>query len=127
LSGLANNPVQEAVSTQTPVIAVELGETKSLYGRFPNVHFVDYANGGCGAIEAAHRGALVGDTAEKMVEILNDFARFDSAKAPPPTDLYGWDRRLRDELELYESLFDRAPRQEQALHEGSVITHLTET
>jgi glycosyltransferase involved in cell wall biosynthesis len=127
LSALANNTVLEAIATRTPVVAVDLGEMTSLYGRFPNVHVVDYPPGGYGAIDPKYRTALVRDTAAKIAEILNNYPRFEPSETPSPIDLYGWDRRLRDELELYESLFDRAPRQEQASREGSVITHLTET
>jgi glycosyltransferase involved in cell wall biosynthesis len=103
LSGLANNPILEAIATGTPVVAVELGETRRLYGGYPNVHVVDYPPGGCGRIDPAHRESLVRDTAAKMVEVLNQ----GPATSGAPKELFSWEARLDAELQLYESLFDR--------------------
>lgn len=57
VSGLSNNPIMEAIATQTPVVADERGETRKLYGHFPNVHVVAYPPGGCGRIDPGHREA----------------------------------------------------------------------
>jgi glycosyltransferase involved in cell wall biosynthesis len=106
VSGLANNPIMEAIATGTPVVAVELGETSKLYGRYPNVHIVDYPPGGCGRIDEAHRPALVRDTAARLVRVLN--SHHDHEPLAPRPALYGWPERLKAECALYDSLF--APR-----------------
>ena len=105
VAGLANNPVMEAIATATPVIAVELGEMRSLYGRFPDVHIVNYPPGGCGRIHPEHRAALVRDTAEKIVEVLNGRVASDARASARDRDLYRWEERLEDECDLYQSLF----------------------
>lgn len=104
VSGFANNTVIEAIATATPVITVELGEMQSLYGAFPNVRVIDYPPGGCGRIPAEHFAPLVQRTADAIVDILND---------PKPVasnvrgaDLYSWDERIHDELQLYDTMLD---------------------
>jgi glycosyltransferase involved in cell wall biosynthesis len=104
LSGLANNPIMEAIATGTPVIAVELGETAALYGSHANVHVVDYPPGGCGPIAGTFLEPLVDATAERMVQILNGV----TPVLDPTEDgeLYSWDQRLQDEIDLYDNLFE---------------------
>lgn len=107
VSGLANNPIMEAIATETPVVAVELGETRKLYGHFPNVHVVSYPPGGCGRIDPGHRERLIQETAVAIADVLNDADGPDDLSDRPP--LFTWDERLQLELELYDSLFDEAP------------------
>ena len=104
ISGLANNPIMEAIATGTPVVAVELGETEAMYGGYPNVHVVDYPPGGCGRIDPAYRESLVAETARVIASVVNDESIFESPDVRP--QLNGWDERLTMELELYDSLFD---------------------
>jgi glycosyltransferase involved in cell wall biosynthesis len=105
ISGLANNPIMEAIATGTPVVAVELGETRRMYGAYPNVHVVDYPPGGCGRIDPDYRESLVAQTAEAIAAVVNDSTLFERANGAHPP-LYDWDERLTTELELYDSLFD---------------------
>lgn len=105
LSGLANNPIMEAIATGTPVIAVELGETKDLYGQYPNVHVIDYPPGGCGRIADEYLDALVGATAMRIARVLNGMPS-QGSPGGRGRDLFSWEQRLQDEIDLYESLFE---------------------
>jgi glycosyltransferase involved in cell wall biosynthesis len=105
VSGLANNPIMEAIATGTPVVAVELGETAELYGMYPNVHIVGYPPGGCGRIPAQYMDALCKDTAAVMVDVLNKYPRIENNAASNGRKLFGWDERLEQELDLYEAMF----------------------
>lgn len=108
VSGLANNPIMEAIATDTPVVAVELGETRRLYGDFSNVHVVDYPPGGCGRIDPGYREELVRQTAAVIASVLNNSeGRQPLGFTRPP--LFSWGERLQLELELYDSLFDELP------------------
>ena len=102
VSGLANNTVIEAIATGTPVITVELGEMQSLYGAFPNVRVVDYPPGGYGRIPEEHLAPLVERTADAIVQLLNNYP----ADAGPMrrAEMYSWDERLGDEIQLYEMM-----------------------
>jgi glycosyltransferase involved in cell wall biosynthesis len=105
VSGFANNPVMEAIATDTPVITPDLGETRALYGEFPNVYVVDYPPGGCGPVDDQHMEPLSSRTAEVMVGLLNRDGRPKRRLGAARRDLTGWDQRIRQELELYETLF----------------------
>ena len=106
LSGLANNPIMEAIATETPVIAVELGETRDLYGHYPNVYVVDYPPGGCGRIDDTYLDSLVAVTASLMVTVLTGKRSLEYPERFT-SGLYSWEQRLQDEIDLYESLFER--------------------
>lgn len=108
VSGLANNPVMEAIATGTPVIAVELGEIAALYGRYPNVHVMAYPPGGCGIIEEPHLQALVRQTAETMCAVLNRYPDLAGPTGNGRPELFSWDQRLQQEIDLYEEMFQRA-------------------
>lgn len=107
VSGLANNTVIEAIATATPVITVELGEMRALYGSFPNVRVVDYPPGGYGKIPPQHLPMLVRQTADALVALLNDYPS--DVSAVRRSDLYSWDERLRDEIQLYETMLAPIP------------------
>lgn len=104
VSGLANNTVIEAIATNTPVITVELGEMRALYGHVPNVYVVDYPPGGYGRIAAKHMPTIVKDTADRMVTVLNDYPAVAAAAGGNRAPLYSWKQRLQDELDLYDTL-----------------------
>ena len=104
VSGLANNPIMEAIATGTPVIAVELGETEALYGGYQNVHIIEYPPGGCGRIADEYLEPLVAATADRMERVLN--GAMPAEATVPANYLYGWDQRLQDEIDLYDNLFD---------------------
>jgi glycosyltransferase involved in cell wall biosynthesis len=106
--GLANNPIMEAIATQTPVIALELGELKSMYGRYPGVHIVDYPPGGYGRIQAPYVDQVTRETANKIVELLNVRSMSDDVITAPTEPLFSWDQRLQAELDLYEDLLARS-------------------
>lgn len=103
LSGLSNNTIMEAIATDTPVVGVELGEVKDLYGQFQDVQVVDYPPGGCGRIAPAQMPGLVKRTADAIVEMLG--RSVPRPDLPPRSSaLYGWDERLQAEIDLYESM-----------------------
>jgi glycosyltransferase involved in cell wall biosynthesis len=106
VSGLANNTVMEAIATGTPVITVDLGEMRNLYGGYRNVFIVDYPPGGYGRIEPRHRDRVIADTSRMIVEVLNGRQAPARASETDGPALYSWDDRLSAELELYDSLFD---------------------
>ena len=108
VSGLANNPVMEAIATGTPVITLDLGEMEVLYGRFPNVHVVAYPPGGYGRIAASQMREVVCRTADAIVDVLNNSACLDGLGSTPANNLYSWEQRLQDELNLYEQLLEPA-------------------
>ena len=110
VSGLGNNTIMEAIATRTPVVAVDLGETRELYGHFSNVRVVDYAPGGYGRIHPDRMDALCRDTADAICEILNDYPIINEDASTFTRDLFSWDERLQLELELYDSLFDHPVR-----------------
>jgi glycosyltransferase involved in cell wall biosynthesis len=103
VSGLANNPLMEAIATGTPIITAEWGEVKGLYGAFPHVHVVECPNLGFGPGPIADTAVFESRTADKIVELLNDYPCLDS-QAPPVAGLRSWYERLTDELELCDSL-----------------------
>jgi glycosyltransferase involved in cell wall biosynthesis len=107
VSGLANNPVMEAIATGTPVITVEIGEIAALYGHHPNVHVMDYPPGGVGRIEEPFLTPLVTATADRIATVLNEHP-VPPAVPTPAARLYSWDQRLQDEIDLYDELFARA-------------------
>ena len=110
VTGCANNQILEAYAAGTPVIALDLGETRNLYSRLENVHIIDYPLGGYPlpsrkrpSIRPEVRGEIVRATAEAMVAIAE-------AETPPPPVIdfaqYGWEQRLQKELNLYATLLD---------------------
>ncbi len=107
VSGLANNPIMEAIATGTPVITVELGEIASLYGHYPNVHVMDYPPGGCGRIDQEHCEPLAQQTAARIVHVLNEYPELPLAEHRIGPALYDWDQRLQEEMDLYEELFEQ--------------------
>ena len=107
VSGLANNPVMEAIATSTPVITVEIGEIAALYGQYANVHVMDYPPGGVGRIEEPFLTPLVTATAERIATVLNEHP-VPPASPAPAGRLYSWEQRLQDELDLYDGLFSPA-------------------
>jgi|SRR5579872_2382843 len=120
LSGLSNNTIMEAIATGTPVVGVELGEVKALYGQFRNVRIVDYPPGGCGRIAPAHMAELVRRTADAVVEMLNQADAHISRDNVRSRPLYSWQQRLQTEIELYESLL--APREDPDSARSTVAT-----
>jgi hypothetical protein len=47
-------------------------------------------------------------TADAIVDVLNNSARLDDLDSTPANNLYSWDQRLQDELNLYEQLLEPA-------------------
>jgi glycosyltransferase involved in cell wall biosynthesis len=108
LSGLANNPLMEAIATGTPIITAEWGEVRALYGAYPNVHVIDCPHLGFGPGPAAHMDVFVRRTADKVVEVLNDYPCLGTLRTSG-TNLYSWHQRLTDELDLCDQLMATAP------------------
>lgn len=106
VSGLTNNPVMEAIVTHTPVITAEWGEMRALYGCFPNVHVIDCPALGFGPGPAADLGLLISRTAERIVEVLNNYPALDSHDNGALWAAHSWERRLEDELHLCSTLFE---------------------
>ena len=104
VTGLANNSILEAIATGTPVVTVDLGEMRTLYGDFPNVHVIDYLPGGYGRIPADYLPGLVKSTSDAIVGIITARPSPNGQVSGAIFESHGWDRRLRMELELYERL-----------------------
>ncbi|MCK5783364.1 MAG: glycosyltransferase family 4 protein [Desulfobacterales bacterium] len=107
LTGCANNQILEAYAMGTPVIALDLGETKDLYGKLDNINIVNYPLGGypidtsCESIRAEVLDELVEETAGLMVDLSQQ------ADISPPDvdyDKVGWSQRLDKELLIYRRL-----------------------
>lgn len=103
VSGLANNPLMEAIATGTPIITAEWGEVRALYGTYPNVHVIDCPHLGFGPGPAADMDVFVRHTADKIVEVLNDYPRVDTNRTRI-MNLYSWHQRLTDEFDLCDRL-----------------------
>jgi len=104
LNSLGNNTIMEAIATNTPVVTLDLGETRALYGNFPNVHVIEYAAGGYGKIADEVMPRIVADTANAIVDILNRPHAGEQARDGTHKSYWSWDDRLACELELYEAL-----------------------
>jgi glycosyltransferase involved in cell wall biosynthesis len=108
VSGLANNTVMEAIATGTTVIALDLGEMRKLYGRFPNVYVVDYPPGGYGRIAPMYMDRVVRATADMIVAVLNNYSTVEPRASKRACEKFSWEQRLDAELRLYEELFTPA-------------------
>src|SRR6185437_14397153 len=80
VSGLANNPLMEAIVTGTPIVTAEWGEVRTLYGGFPNVNVVDCPHLGFGPGPAANVSVFVERTADMIVQVLNHYPRLDAQR-----------------------------------------------
>lgn len=105
LTALANNTILEALATETPVIALDLGEIRALYGHLPDVHVIDYAPGGYGRIPSAWMDGLVQQTSNAIVHCLGSYGLRNGSAVLPKDGLMSWDERLHRELDLYDRLF----------------------
>lgn len=113
LNAIANNTIMEAIATDTPVVTLDLGETRALYGDFPNVHVIDYPTGGYGRIANDLTAPLVAHTSEAIVNILNRAPSDKQISDARQNALWTWHDRLDRELELYEMLMS-SPRARRA-------------
>jgi hypothetical protein len=84
---------------------VDIGETKKLYGSFPNVHFIDYPYGGAERIHKDYMDLIIEETALTVTKILNNYSKYYSDFEIDYHKL-GWEERIRKEIELYEGLFE---------------------
>ena len=107
VTGCGNNQIIESYVTGTPVIALDLGETREIYGELDNVHIVDYPLGGFpltrkdDALRPEVYDDLVAETARLIVKISKE------GDPVPPTvdyDKHGWPRRIDRELAIYDAL-----------------------
>jgi len=108
VSGLANNPLMEAIATGTPIVTAEWGEVRTLYGSYPNVHVVDCPHLGFGPGPAADMDLFARRTADEVVHVLNNYPCLDNHH-PATMNLYSWHQRLTDELDLCDRLMATRP------------------
>ena len=108
LNALANNTIMEAIATNTPVVTLDLGETRTLYGDFPNVHVISYPVGGYGRIADEVMAPIVVRTADAIVNILNRAPTAAHELDATENGRWSWNDRLGWELELYETLMSSA-------------------
>ena len=107
ITGCANNQVIESYVTGTPVIALDLGETKEIYGHLKNIHIVDYPLGGYPLLvtDAPIRedvyDDLVRETARLMVKISGN-----AEISSPDVDYkeWGWKQRVDKEISVYKEV-----------------------
>ena len=104
LTGLSNNTIIESIVTHTPVIALDLGEFKQLYGQYPNVWVIDYERGGYGKIPDQYLPDIIDKTAKKIVEVLNNYQNFSFEYEINFQEL-GWGKRIKSEVEALNKLF----------------------
>ena len=106
LCGETDDPA-EIRSRLEAVIALDLGETREIYGELDNVHIVDYPLGGFpltrkdDALRPEVYDDLVAETARLIVKISKE------GDPVPPTvdyDKHGWPRRIDRELAIYDAL-----------------------
>jgi glycosyltransferase involved in cell wall biosynthesis len=110
LNGITNNPLMEAIASGTPVITPEFGEVQTLYGQLRNVHVVHGPGVGFGPGPAADMDTVIRSTSDKIVEVLNNYPSLDGANRPATDQLYSWEQRLQDELDLCDDLFAPVPK-----------------
>jgi len=102
--GLATNTVIEAIATDTPIISAEWGEIDALYDHLANVYILDCYPGAYGGIPAEQLPAVIRDTADKIVEVLNASLISANVGTGAGARFYSWKQRLQDELDLYEAV-----------------------
>jgi len=105
ITGLANNPIIEGIVTNTPTIAVELGELSKNYSEFEGLVLLSYDRGGYGRFPSEEHSKLVTEAATEIVRILNNYEAC-SVDNYVDYSQYGWDRRIDNEISLYQNLID---------------------
>jgi glycosyltransferase involved in cell wall biosynthesis len=105
LTALSNNTILEALATETPVIALDLGEIRALYGHLPDVQVIDYAPGGYGRIPPEWMDVLVQKTSNAIIDSVNSHGFRNGSASQARVCLMTWDQRLNLELHLYDRLF----------------------
>jgi glycosyltransferase involved in cell wall biosynthesis len=104
IAGRANNTLAEAVATGTPAIGLDLGETRSLYGDYPNIQILGSgAEGYSSTLSTEETLSLAIRTAEMAHSTL----RKTNPQSYTPTSDDSWGNRLNAELAVYASLISR--------------------
>jgi glycosyltransferase involved in cell wall biosynthesis len=125
ITGCANNQIIEAYACGTPVIALDLGETKNIYGHLKNVHIVEYPLGGYPtnaqepSIDPECVDRVTRDTAELIKMISQQKNSYDIPMID--YDAVGWEQRLSKEAELYDMALRRRPLVRSVVRKASTV------